>query len=126
MENLYLAPSFDTPEVSFDFENGRLKLCGRSILDGSVEFYKRLNKWIDDYCIQPKANTIVEVKFDYFNTSSSKCLLTIFKKLERLNSDVSGVEIHWVHREDDIDMLEAGEDFKAIISLPFIIISSLD
>ena len=40
-----------------------------------------------------------------------------FKKLESvLKSEVS---VKWYYEEDDEDMLEAGEDYEAIIDLPF-------
>jgi hypothetical protein len=56
----------------------------------------------------------------YFNTSSSKCILDVFKKLENINkSGNSTVIINWHFEEDDEDMSEAGEDYKAIINVPF-------
>jgi hypothetical protein len=57
------------------------------------------------------------MKLEYFNTSSSKCILDLFKKLERL--DGTEVSINWYFEEDDEDMEEAGEDYQAIINLPF-------
>ena len=47
---------------------------------------------------------IVQVQLEYFNTSSSKCLLDLFKKLEALDS----LSVHWYFDSDDEDMLEAG------------------
>ena len=62
---------------------------------------------------------MVNVRLEYFNTSSSKCLLDLFKKLERMNGDTSSVSVHWYYEVDDEDMAEAGEDYQAIIKLPF-------
>ena len=57
---------------------------------------------------------------EYFNTSSSKCILDVFKKLESINKGgQSQVVINWHYEEDDEDMLEAGEDYQAIINVPF-------
>lgn len=122
MENFFLASSFDTPEVHFNFENGWLKLHGRSISDNPEEFYKPLNEWIDNYSVQPKTATTIEIKLDYINTSSSKCLLHMLKKLEQISSDKSTVLVRWVHRENDMDIAEAGEDYKALIGLSFVFI----
>ena len=119
MENLTLEGSAKTPTVSFDGDNGVLELKGRSIPENSIEFYKPLNDWIDKYASDPKPQTIVDVKLEYFNTSSSKCILDLFKQLEKLNSGNTEVKVNWYFEEDDEDMEEAGEDYQAIIDLPF-------
>ena len=119
MENLTLEGSAKTPTIKFDAENGVLELRGRSIPENSIEFYKPLNDWIDGYGGSPKPNTIVDVKLEYFNTSSSKCILDLFKQLEKLDSGNTEVKINWYFEEDDEDMEEAGEDYQAIIDLPF-------
>ena len=122
MENLTLEGSAKTPTITFHAGEGKLELQGRSIPENSVEFYKPLNEWIDNYGSSPQANTIVDIKLEYFNTSSSKCILDLFKKLEGINGKGTDVHINWYFEEDDEDMEEAGEDYQAIISLPFKII----
>ena len=119
MENLKLEGSAKTPSVNFNAETGVLELQGRSIPENSVEFYKPINEWIVAYVKSPKANTTVDVKLEYFNTSSSKCILDLFKQLEGLNGNGTEVHVNWYFEEDDEDMEEAGEDYEAIISLPF-------
>jgi hypothetical protein len=59
------------------------------------------------------------VQLEYFNTSSSKCILDVFKKLEAINKGENDVLINWYYEEDDEDMLEAGEDYESIIRVPF-------
>ncbi|MEN9998605.1 MAG: hypothetical protein RI922_1595 [Bacteroidota bacterium] len=117
MEKLILEASAKTPEVVFDPVAGTLLLKGRSIPENSIEFYKPLNDWIDGYAANPGAQTVIEMKLEYFNTSSSKCILDLFKKLEKLNG--TDVSVNWYFEEDDEDMEEAGEDYQAIIKLPF-------
>lgn len=119
MENLYLEASAKTPEVIFNFASGKLLLKGRSIPENSIEFYKPLNDWIDTYACQACEKTTIDVKLEYFNTSSSKCILDLFKKLEKLNGEETVVAVNWYFEEDDEDMEEAGEDYQAIIRLPF-------
>lgn len=119
MEKLILEGSAKTPTVQFDGENGVMELRGRSIPENSIDFYKPLNEWIENYGNGPKPNTIVDIKLEYFNTSSSKCILDLFKQLEKLNSKNTEVKINWYFEEDDEDMEEAGEDYQAIIDLPF-------
>lgn len=122
MENLHLEGSAKTPSINFDAAAGKLELKGRSIPENSVEFYKPLNDWIDAYGKSPVAETAVDVKLEYFNTSSSKCILDLFKKLESISGDRTSVIINWYFEEDDEDMEEAGQDYQAIIGLKFNII----
>lgn len=119
MENLRLVGTTKTPSVSFDATLGTLELKGRSIPENSVEFYTSLLNWISAYSASPKETTTVEIKLEYFNTSSSKCILDLFKQLERLNGKVTEVKVNWYYEKDDEDMEEAGEDYQAIINIPF-------
>lgn len=119
MENLNLEGSAKTPTVKFDSQKGSLELKGRSIPENSIEFYKPLNDWIDEYANSPQSQTVVDIKLEYFNTSSSKCILDLFKLLEKLNEKSTQVKINWFYEVDDEDMAEAGEDYQAIIDLPF-------
>ena len=84
-EILFLEASAKTPSVSFDPITGKLELRGRSIPENSIEFYKPLIDWLDKYSGKPKTNTIVNIQLEYFNTSSSKCILDVFKKLYTKN-----------------------------------------
>jgi hypothetical protein len=120
MSNLLLEGTPKTPTVNFNAEAGVLELKGRSIPENSIEFYKPIFDWVESYGGSPKNETQVNVVLEYFNTSSSKCILDFFKKLENLNAGGrTKVTINWHYEEDDEDMLEAGEDYQAIISVPF-------
>jgi len=116
MDNLNLEGTAKTPTIEFN-DNGELLIKGRSIPENSIEFYKPLIDWINGYKESPKSNTKVKIQLEYFNTSSSKCILDVFKKLETITS--SKVTVLWYYEEDDEDMLEAGEDYQAIIDIPF-------
>lgn len=122
MENINLDGSPKTPSVTMTAEEGRIELKGRSIPENSVEFYNPLNEWIKQYGGTPKEVTVFDVKLEYFNTSSSKCILDLFKALEKINGNNTEVKVNWYFEEDDEDMEEAGEDYQAIIQLPFTMI----
>lgn len=119
MENINLGGTPKTPSVHFNFENGVIELKGRSIPENSVEFYRPLNEWIENYGKSPQKTTVFEVKLEYFNTSSSKCLLDIFKILESINGNNTEVKVNWYFEKDDGDMEEAGEDYQALIPISF-------
>jgi hypothetical protein len=119
MEAISIEGTPKTPTIKFDPLTGVLELKGRSIPENSIEFYKPVIDVLDKYASSPKPATNVNVQLEYFNTSSSKCILDLFKKLEAINSNGSSVIINWHYEEDDEDMLEAGEDYQAIINVPF-------
>ena len=119
MEKYSIDGTPKTPTISFDLASGVLEIKGRSIPENSIEFYKPLVDALDKYAGSPKTATNVNIQLEYFNTSSSKCILDVFKKLENINKNGSAVIINWHYEEDDEDMLEAGEDYQAIINVPF-------
>lgn len=119
MEAISIEGTPKTPTIKFDPATGVLELKGRSIPENSIEFYKPIIDVLDKYAASPKPVTNVNVQLEYFNTSSSKCILDLFKKLEQIKNNGSNVTINWHYEEDDEDMLEAGEDYQAIINVPF-------
>src|SRR4051812_11634863 len=120
MANLKIDNSVKTPSVSFGSENGELEIKGKSIPENSLEFYRPVFEWLDNYSHAPAPSTVLKVALEYFNTSSSKCLLDIFRKLEAINlSGRSTVKVNWVYDSDDEDMMEAGEDYQALVKVPF-------
>ncbi len=118
MEPISIAGTPKTPTVNFN-SNGKIEIKGRSIPENSIEFYDPLVKWLEDYLSNPAELTEVNIQLEYFNTSSSKCILDVFKKLEAIYKSGNEVIINWYYEEDDEDMLEAGEDYQSIIKVPF-------
>lgn len=126
MEPLLIEGTQKTPTVNFNPDKCLLEIKGRSIPENSIEFYKPLVDWLEEYSQQPGEKTVVEVHLEYFNTSSSKCILDVFKKLEMIHKNKNEVTINWYFEEDDEDMLEAGEDYESIIRVPFKMIEIVD
>jgi len=119
MEPIKIEGTPKTPTVKFDKSEGVFEIKGRSIPENSIEFYKPLIDWLDAYLASPAPLTTVDIQLEYFNTSSSKCILDVFKKLEAIYKSGHEVIINWHYEEDDEDMLEAGEDYQSIIKIPF-------
>ena len=119
METITIEGTPKTPTIVFNTGTGFLEIKGRSIPENSIEFYKPLVDWLEKYASKPQPATNVNIQLEYFNTSSSKCILDVFKKLEAINKGGSAVTINWYYEADDEDMLEAGEDYQAIINVPF-------
>ena len=120
MDSINIEGTPKTPEVSFDAKTGQIEIKGRSIPENSIEFYKPLVDWLDKYADIAQGVVNVVIQLEYFNTSSSKCILDVFKKLENMhNKNKTEVVINCYYEEDDEDMLEAGEDYQSILKIPF-------
>lgn len=122
MDTLIIESSPKTPKVVFNAEIGELLLEGRSIPENSLAFYIPLMEWLEAYSHVIKTEITVQVKLEYFNTSSSKCILDFFRKLEAISNRGNKISINWYFEEDDEDMMEAGEDYNAIVGLPFVLV----
>jgi len=110
----------DTPYVNFNYDKRKFEIAGRSFPADADGFYQPLIKWLDDYKkTGPDAETVFEVRMEYFNTASAKMLLDVFFKLEDIAEAGNDVKIQWFYLEEDEDMLEAGEEFNEIVELEF-------
>jgi len=115
---LKIEPTHKTPKVYLDPENNAFEISGRSIPEDSVGFYKPVLDWLDEYAKNPLPRTEFKFELEYFNTASSKNILEILKKLESIYEQGHDVKIIWYYEEDDEDMEETGEDYKALLSVP--------
>jgi len=120
MDNLIVEGTKQSPAVSFNAISGKLELSGRSIPENSFEFYNPLLEWLGEYAKAPKDQTVLKVYLEYFNTSSSKYILEVLKKLkEVLKAEGVKVKVDWCYDEDDEEMMETGEDYEDVTGLEF-------
>lgn len=119
MENLFIEETIETPKVILDKENGVFNFEGKSLPEDVKEFYKPILEWFDNYILDPNHDTELNIKLEYFNTSSSKMILILLKKLIDAKENGSNVLINWHYPYDDEEIFEAGEEYAEIILLPF-------
>lgn len=119
MEKIFLEPTKVTPLVNFDPNAGILELKGRSSPENSIQFYAKIIEGLEDYVLNGEGDFVATFAFEYFNTSSSKCLFDVFKRLSKIDASGKGLTINWYYEEDDDDMMEAGEDYSDLLGLDF-------
>ncbi|UCG27677.1 MAG: DUF1987 domain-containing protein [Bacteroidales bacterium] len=119
MESLFISATSKTPSIVFDREKKVIEIKGKSTPEDHVAFYSPILDWFDSFILDPPDYTQVNVHLDYFNTSSSKVLLKIFKKLELINEVEKKVEVNWYYEIGDWDMKDCGLDYEAIVNVPF-------
>jgi hypothetical protein len=119
MNNLRIDGSKQTPEIDFNGQTGILKISGRSIPENTFEFFNPILLWLDTYSAEKPAKVVAKVKLEYFNTSSSKYILEVLKRLKSFLNDGCDVNVEWYYEEDDEEMMETGEDYQDVSGLPF-------
>jgi hypothetical protein len=118
LKNIEIKGNLNIPDVNFNASEGKLLIEGRSILENTTRFYKPLLDWIDKYCENPANKTELHLRLEYFNTSTSKYLLSILEKFDELYNGGDDVVLYWY--SSDEDMQELGRDYEDIISIPFV------
>lgn len=114
MERISIARTERTPEVDFDFTQGRLRLSGESYPEDAAAFFGPLQQAIASFLSgDERAPLTFEVALTYFNSSSAKALMNMFMLLEDEAATGPGVTIRWLYAADDDTIQEAGEDFAA-------------
>lgn len=120
MEHLYIEQSPHTPEVYFNLDENKLCLIGRSFPEDASAFYAPIIDWLEHNIQEFPEGFTIEIHLDYYNTSSSKYLLKIFRFLEEYHSKTSvPVCIHWFYPENDDDVKNAGLEFQQFVAVPF-------
>lgn len=120
MEKIFIEPTRVTPLINFDPKEGLLEIKGRSSPENSVQFYQDLIDALAAFAVEEDAPDLTaNIAFEYFNTSSSKCLFDVFKKMSKVEASGRSLTINWFYEEDDEDMMEAGEDYSDLLDLDF-------
>lgn len=119
VDKLILRPSRITPLVYFDPNRGLLELRGKSSPENAINFYHNLLLALEKYAQYGNRDVTANFKYEYFNTSSSKCIFDIFRKLIKIKEQGHSIAINWYYEEFDDDMLEAGEDYSDLLGVDF-------
>ncbi len=119
MDKYILRPTRITPLIFFDPNRGLLELRGKSSPENSIQFYDGLLTAVENFARHGNRGLVANFKFEYFNTSSSKCLFDLFRKIIILKNRGQQISINWYYEEDDDDMLEAGEDYSDLLGVAF-------
>ena len=111
-----------TPTVLLDPENGILELAGRSIPENTESLYKPLLEWVEEYVQNPQPTTTVNIKFEYFNSSSAKYLIRFLEYVTAIKKNGHNLVINWFY--DDDELFEYGQDYQDVLEIKFNFVAS--
>lgn len=118
-QSMTIEPTRVTPFVQIDPDKGLLDFKGRSSPSASLEFYHPILTTIEQIFNGESDTITANFAFEYFNTSSSKCLFDILKRLAKMRQEGAEVNVNWYYEEEDEDMKETGEDYEDVLGLEF-------
>jgi len=127
MEKLTIEPTLNSPRVLLDPENNQFEFSGESRPENVRNFYMPVLEWLEKYASEvlengfPKgaASPVFNFYFEYFNSTSAKYILDIFKTLGKIDPHGKDLLIKWSYEEDDEDMLEVGMEMARMSKLTF-------
>ncbi len=114
MENLHIEGSkgvYYIPTINFDASTGVLEITGESFLEDTEKFYTPAYEWLRTFTEQTDKEIRLNIGLSYYNTSSSRAILTILKIIREFKLKGGTVDIYWYLTEDK-DIVEEIDDFK--------------
>lgn len=119
IEPLKIEGTLKSPEIILDSTTGVFSIKGMSYQEYAKEFYVPVIQWIDAYAKNPLPETVVNIQFKYFNTSSAKSILSLLQRLNTLRAQGKKVVINWYYEKNDEQMIQDGENYSSLLNFPF-------
>lgn len=113
MKNLYINIDPELvyyPIVDFNYNTGICEISGESYMEETYKFYEPVIVWLQDYTADRKPIKL-NIRLDYFNTSSSRFILKMFDILKKYKESGGTMEINWYYKKDDPDIVSEINDF---------------
>lgn len=125
MRKLIMNQTSNSPKVVLDPDENRYEISGESRPPDVATFYGDIISWFDDYSHyllkspETREPVVVNLDFEYFNSSSAKYILDFCKKIADVRSKGKEVSVSWHYEDDDLDMLETGREMSKMAKFPF-------
>ena len=118
--NLHIEKTNCSPEVFFDTQNNKLSIDGVTFPENATAFFKPILEWIDNFLLNMPFNMELNINLTipYMNTSSSKCIFKMLKKLQNSYKSGKNIKIFWYYHADDDTELEYIEDIMEDLEIP--------
>ena len=125
MEKLMIEPTLSSPKVILDPEGNKYEFSGESRPENVRSFYMPILEWMEKFggeCSKKGSghkSLEFNFNFEYFNSTSAKYILDIFKVLYSIHDGGTKISIKWHYEEDDEDMYEVGVEMSRMSGLSF-------
>jgi len=117
-----------TPKIVLDKQNNYFEISGKSLPENADIFFTPVTEWVKQYVQDPNTETVLNVKLNYFNSSSVRKVVDILILFEKLCDTESKILLRWYYESGDEMIRDVGKDFQSVVKIPFQILpyESLD
>lgn len=119
MDNYEIVGNTKTPTIMLNADDGKMLIEGRSNPENAREFFQPVIDWLDEYIQHPAERTDLRINLELFNTSSSKYLLEVLRRIRYLADHDHLFNVAWLYEEDDLEMLDTAEAYEMMTGLRF-------
>jgi hypothetical protein len=127
MDKFIIESTLNSPGIILDPEKNKFEFTGESRPEDVRNFYLPVLEWLEDFTEaiengdfpKPEGPREFDFYFEYFNSTSAKYILDIFKALNRIHESGNEIQVKWKYEEDDEDMYEVGMEMSRMSKLPF-------
>ncbi|MCB2195312.1 MAG: DUF1987 domain-containing protein [Bacteroidetes bacterium] len=129
MKGLDIPATAKSPRVLLDTDKNIFEIQGNSRPENVRDFYfpiiYKIRKYFEKVIDKNKVDEFNEKSFkfnfklDYFNSSSAKFISDILVLIRDFTEEGLNLKVNWYFADGDEDMMEVGEDFSEMISVPF-------
>ncbi|MBR5644690.1 MAG: DUF1987 domain-containing protein [Salinivirgaceae bacterium] len=123
MENYISNGSELLPKFCFDKEKNLFSISGRSIPENAIDVYSPIIEWWQQYIQNPNPETIIEMNFEYINSSSMKQIAKLVALLDTVPANKSAVKVRWHYNIDDTDSKQQAERLAKMVKFPISLIA---
>jgi hypothetical protein len=107
MEKLIIEPTANSPRIVLDPESRNFEFSGESRPENVRKFYLPILEWLEAYTAEQEKlkddertfGLLCQFNFEYFNSTSAKYILDIFKSLNAISALDIELEIKWLYEE---------------------------
>jgi len=111
MDNISIAKTGRTPEISFDFSTNVYLIKGEAYPEDVTSFFGHLmDSLAEHFNTLSKSAISFRIELIYFNSSSAKMLLRLLTLLDDAAGRGNRVDIVWAYEEGDDNIKELGEE----------------
>lgn len=118
MKKLNIEPTKDS--LAIKYNDGVLKMHGKSLLPNPRKFFDPVFQWVDAYVQDPDDSLEISLNFEYIDTASVQAVFDVLNKLKKELPDAKEkVLVKWHFEFDDPELLELGEIMEGRLGLKF-------
>lgn len=109
LQRVEMSQTGSNPRITLDPDKGMISISGVSYPVSTSAYFEPILEWIDLFDLSGKATLNVYFHFNYYNTYTSKFLVNLVWKCNKLSKNNKAISFYWYYDIDDDEMREFGE-----------------